>query len=160
LPAIADSENVFVFLETDLKADRLKSFEKLAEKVQKFSLPAKKGKDRPEFNIFSLSEALGRKDKKTLWKLYRLAIDESFPPEEISGVLFWQIKSMIVAGEAKTAAQSGLSPFVFAKARNFLKNYSIAELKKNSSRLVSIYHDSRRGISDFEVGLERFILEL
>jgi len=67
---------------------------------------------------------------------------------------------MIVARLSKDANESGLKPYVFQKSKSFAQNYSEDEMKKMSSSLVSIYHDSRRGIHDFDIALERFILSL
>jgi energy-converting hydrogenase Eha subunit H len=67
---------------------------------------------------------------------------------------------MLLVAEAKTAGEAGVAPFVFTKAKNFLKNYSVPELQTLSSKLVRMYHDAHRGIHDFEIALERFVLHL
>ena len=89
---VAASPNVFIILEGKLTKDILKKFEKHAEKVQEFEetaaqkLAKAKGKDR--FNVFSLAEALGKRDRRNLWVLYRRALDEDIAPEEIHGHFF------------------------------------------------------------------------
>ena len=151
LKSLADSENVFIFLEDELGKADLKELEKFAKKVQKFS--GATNKEKP-FNVFSLTEKLGRRDKRGLWILYQKALAEGLAPEEIHGILFWQIKAMLAAEE------SGLKPFVFQKSRVFAKNYSLAELKNLSSKMVAVYHNSRRIGPDLDVALERLILEI
>jgi len=47
----------------------------------------------------------------------------------------------------------------FNKSASFAKKFSRRELEHISSGLVSLYHDSRRGIVDFEIALEQFVLE-
>jgi DNA polymerase III delta subunit len=155
---LADSENIFIILEGTLDKASFAKLEKRAEKVQEFSLPDIPKKKESTF--FTLADALGKKDKKELWVLYRRAIDLGTAPEELHGILFWQVKSMLLAKEAKDAAAAGINPFVFKKAAGFAKHFSLPELRKLSSDLVRMYHDSHRGLSDFEASLEVYILNL
>ena len=160
---IKESPNAFVFLERKADKATLGRMEKSAEKVQAFELSkssASTKESKEKFNTFSLADVFGRRDKKNLWVLYQEALSQGVAPEEINGVLFWQLKSMIVANKSKSADVSGLKPYVFQKSKSFARNYSEEEMKKLSSALVSVYHDSRRGIHDFEIALERFILDI
>lgn len=160
---IAESPNAFVFLEGKIDKATAGKMEKKAEKVQEFKFTGNEGKikeSKEKFNTFSLADVFGRKDKKNLWTLYQEALSQGVAPEEINGILFWQLKSMIAANDSKSADESGLNPYVFQKSKSFARNYSEEEMKKLSSELVSVYHDSRRGIHDFDIALERFILSL
>ena len=160
---IAESPNAFVFLEGKVDKATVGKIEKKAEKVQEFKSAGNEGKtkeSKEKFNTFSLADVFGRRDKKNLWVLYQQALLQNVAPEEINGVLFWQLKSMLVAYKSKSVQESGLSPYVFQKSKSFARNYSEEEMKKMSSALVSVYHDSRRGIHDFEIALERFILDI
>ena len=158
LAVLASSENVFIFLEDELVKAELKELEKFAEKVQKFSVAAAQSQ-RP-FNIFSLTDSLGRRDKRGLWLLYQKALAQGFPPEEIHGVLFWQMKAMLAASLTKTAEEAGFKPFVFLKAKNFAGNFLPAELKTLLSKMVAIYHNAHLGGPDLDVALENLILEI
>ncbi len=157
LKMLAESENIFIFLEDELNKTDLKELEKFAEKVQQFSSPLKKEKP---FNIFTLTEMLGRREKRGLWILYQKALAQGLAPEEIHGVLFWQIKAMLAAMLTKTAEEAGFKPFVFQKSRAFAKNYSVAELKNLSAKMVAVYHNARRRGPDLDIALERLILEI
>ncbi|KKW11396.1 MAG: hypothetical protein UY50_C0014G0015 [Parcubacteria group bacterium GW2011_GWA2_49_9] len=158
LEEIGASPNVFIMLEGEIDKKTLLAITEVAEKVQLFE--SKEGKKKEDFNIFSLTDAFGRRDKKNLWVLYQKAFASGAVPEEIHGILFWQLKSMLVASTAKTAGEAGVAPFVFTKAKSFLKNYTEEELKKLSSKFVTLYHDAHRGVHDFEIALERLILTL
>ncbi|MEK7087990.1 MAG: hypothetical protein AAB891_01780 [Patescibacteria group bacterium] len=158
LEGIGQSPNIFVSVEGKVDKKTLLAVADAAEKVQLFE--KKEDKKRADFNIFSLTDAFGKRDKRNLWVLFRRAVASGAAPEEIHGILFWQIKSMLLATGAKTAGEAGVAPFVFTKSRNFLKNYSEAELTQLSSAFVSMYHDAHRGIHDFEIALERFVLTL
>ena len=161
---IAESENVFIFLEGKLDKAALGKLEKHAAKVQMFGAGAGSekaaAKNRPEFNIFSLTDSFGRRDKKSLWVLYRKALAADAAPEEIHGILFWQLKTMIVASKSSTAKDAGLAPFVFSKAQGFLRNFKNDELIGLSKKMVSLYADARRGAFELEIGLEQFVLSI
>jgi len=159
LADIAQSENIFIFFEKALNKATLNKLEKKAEKVQEF-VSIKSSEKKKRFDIFSLTDALGGRDKKKLWVLYHKALSESVAPEEICGILFWQIKSMILTQGAKSAKEAGLNPFVFRKSQSFLTRYSEKELCDFSARLVDLYHGARRGAVDFSVGMEQFILRI
>lgn len=156
LVSIADSQNIFILFEGKLDKKTITRLEKRAEKIQVFEGKEKEKKE--DFNIFALTDALGRRDRKNLWVLYRKAKQKGIPDEEIHGILFWQVKSMLLADGAKNSDDAGLNPFVYRKSLQFLKNYTEAEVKKLSSSLVSLSHDARRGLHEFDIALERFIL--
>ncbi len=156
LKEISASDNVFIFIEDEVDKTTLTKIEKKAEKVQEFS------KDevvvKKEFNTFSLTDALGNKDKKNLWILYQKALANNVEPEQIHGILFWQVKSMLLAQSSPDAKAAGLNPFVYKKSLGFARNFTETELKHISSQLIHLYHEARRGMVDFEVGLERWVL--
>lgn len=157
LSDIADSPNVFVMREGAVDKETLLLIVDEAERVQRYE---KKELKKKEFNIFSLTDAFGRRDKKQLWVLLQKAVASGAVPEEIHGILFWQLKSIMLALQCKTAEEAGVKPFVWSKARTFAKNWSENELKFLSSKMVSLYHDAHRGIHEFPIALERFILTL
>jgi len=134
LEILMKSSVIFVFFEEKLLSADLKKYQKYA-KIEDFS--SSTTKQLPKMNVFNIADAFSRKDKMTTWMLYRDAISLGTPPEEISGIIFWKIKSMILTGT---------------------KIFSIDELKIRSSELVSLYHKAHRGELDFAIGLEQFIL--
>ncbi|MBI2476358.1 MAG: hypothetical protein HYV67_03890 [Candidatus Taylorbacteria bacterium] len=132
LPAIQQSENIFIFLEGAVDKATLLEIAEAAEKVQVFE---KTEKER--FNVFSLANALRARDRRGLWVSYQKAVRNGALPEELSGVLFWQIKTLLATGS---------------------RNFSPAELETLALNIVRLYHDAHRGLVDFETGLERFVL--
>jgi DNA polymerase III delta subunit len=134
LSVLKDSQTNFVFLEDKLLAPGVKKYKKYAT-IEDFNTQVLKQK--PKMNVFDIAEAFSRKDKIGAWVLYREAVSLSTPPEEISGIIFWKIKTMLLNGT---------------------KFFSIDELKSRSSEIVSIYHKAHRGECDFTIGLEQFIL--
>ena len=126
IDAVADSPNIFIFFEGKLTRDILKKLEKEAEKVQEYVLdeetPAEKS------NFFPLADALGSRDKKKLWILFRDAMDGDAVPEEIHGILWWQAKSLALASKTRNASEAGLNPFVYNKAKRYLSNWKKEEV--------------------------------
>ena len=131
---LKDSPNIFIFKEDKLLAPDLKKYKKYANVEDLSSAVIKQ---TPKVNVFGVADAFARKDKIQTWILYRDAVSLGVAPEEISGILFWKIKTMILNGT---------------------KIFTGDELKERSSELVSLYHKAHGGEVDFTVGLEQFIL--
>ena len=132
IPAMQESDNIFIVLEGKLNAESKRAFEKDAEKMVAFELAEKeKASADGGFNVFALADAFGKGDAFRAWKIYREAIDRGTEPENILGILFWKAKSM--------AAGSG-------------------PMKQTLGRIVTLYHDGHRGLIDLETGVERLLL--
>ena len=179
---LAESPHIFILLEGKVDKAALTKLEKVAAKAQVFEVGGAGGssggfgggaggKGRQfavgetggqfsisEFNIFSLGDAFGRRDKKELWFLFSKAALRNIPAEEIPGILFWAWKSMALAAASKDAAEAGINPYVFQKSSGFAKNFSANELATMGARLVRMSHDAHRGKTDFDIELERFVL--
>src|SRR3989304_4848580 len=136
LGALKNSENIFVFIEKKAPKDTVNKFSKLAEEVKEFAFP--KGKDN-KADVFAITYPLERRDKKNMWLEFQKLQNTDSSPEAISGILFWKIKDMML--------------------KNNYKNWTEIELKNLSSKLVSLHHDAHRGLIDFRIGIEKFILE-
>lgn len=129
-----NSKTVFVFLEEKLLATDSKKYKKHSI-IEDFNIEAVK--QSPKVNVFGIADAFSRRDKIGTWTLYREAVSMGVAPEEISGIIFWKIKTMILNGT---------------------KSFDINDLKMMSSELVALYHSAHHGDCDFTVGLEQFIL--
>lgn len=157
LPEIKQSQNVFIWVDHEADEKFLSEIEKHAEKVQKFS--EQKKVEAPKFNIFSLGDALCERNKQKLWSLFTDALNY-FAPEEIHGTLFWQMKNLLLVQKYKTAKEADMKDFPYNKAKTGAKKYSQEELEKMASDLIAISHESRRGIHDFQIALERWVLSI
>jgi hypothetical protein len=134
LSSLKDSPTIFILLEDKLLSADEKKYNKYG-KIEKFEI--KEIKKIPKINTFAIADAYGRGDKIESWFLYRQAIEAGIEPEAISGIIFWKIKTMILNGN---------------------KIFSLDNLQKQSKDIVSLYHNSHKGNSDFVIGLEQFIL--
>ncbi len=162
LSDMKESPNIFIVLEGAVKADLKKAFAAHAEKVvesEKVS-KAESFSTKKEFNVFALGDAVGSRDPFKAWSLYREAVDGGLEAENVLGTLFWQVKSMVLARSAVSAAETGLNPFVFSKSKKYAGNYSGEELSGLLSQLIMIYHDAHRGMCDAELSTERLMLKI
>ena len=172
LQEIASSENIFIMREGVLDKVSLGKIEKVAVKVQVCGTEKKpegggsgggRGKkvsgaknDGP--NLFALCDALGHRDRKSLWVLYHQAKMDGAEDEQIHSMLWWQMKTMGIARVTKSAADAGLKPFVYEKATRAAVNFPGDELRTKSRELITLYHDSRRGHHDLAEATEKFLL--
>jgi DNA polymerase III delta subunit len=158
LPLLAESDNVFLLRTGKLLKKDLAKLEKYATKIKEFSLPREN--QAKSFNLFTLADALGERNKKSLWVGYQTALAAGHAPEEIHGVLWWQAKSMQLAALTASASESGLKPFVYSKAKRHLSNYRVQEITTILTTLVTLYHRARSGEVEMSIALESFMLEL
>jgi DNA polymerase III delta subunit len=134
---LAESENIFIVLEGKLDKATATKIEKKAEKTQEFALEKEEKKE--DYNAFALANAVGNRDRKNAWVLYRQAIDRGEAPEALHGMIFWKVKTMMTG---------------------FSNTYSKEELYGLTDRLITTYHDSRRGVHELETGVEALILSI
>lgn len=117
-------------------------------------------KARAEFNIFALTDAIGARKKRDAWVLYQKALASGMAPEEVFYKLVWQAKSMLIAQNTQSVAETDMKPFPYNKAKGFLKNFKPGEVEKMSEDLVIGYHRARRGEGEIETLVEKTLLRL
>jgi DNA polymerase III delta subunit len=152
---IVSSPNNCVLAEKTLPVALATRFKKAGVKILDFKVEKK---DERKFNTFALGDALGMKDKKNLWILFAQAREMGLEGEEICGVLFWQIKNILLAGSTKTAIEAGVSEYPYKKAKSFSKIWKKEELQDSLLELTKMYHDAHRGRGNFMNQLEMFVL--
>lgn len=111
-----------------------------------------------EFNVWNLTDALLNRDKKTAWLLYREAIEQGSAPEELGGILWWQLKSIMLV--IREGNPKGVKPFVINKIKRSLQKYSPAEIESLAQQLLVAVHEPRKGNGSAEMQLEQFLLSL
>jgi len=117
-------------------------------------------KARADFNIFALTDAIGAKKKRDAWVLYMKAIASGMAPEEIFWKLVWQGRTMLIAKNTKSVAETDMKPYPYQKAKEFLRNFKAGEVEKFSENLVLGYHKARRGEGEIETLVEKTLLKL
>jgi len=121
-------------------------------------------KELPAFNLFSLSDAVALRDRKKTWILFNKALLSGIPVEEIFYKVLWQIKNLLLVKSLSEtsgvdlAKESGLHPFVLKKTLSAVRKFSNKELSSFSFNLVNLFHNSRWGVEDLAIGMERFLI--
>ncbi len=138
LESFGKSGNTFIFLEGKLSKPILDAFKKNGKgaEVYSFELPKEK---KEKFDGFLLANAFGSKEKLNLWVYFRQAMGKGVMIDELSGILFWKIKDMILK-------------------RDF-RNFKEVELQNQAMRLSRLLPESRKEGIDVEAAFERFLLE-
>ena len=154
LDQLQSSDNAYIFIERSLHSAHIKKFEAVAHTVEKFPLPKKQ-----EFNTFTLTDMLLKKDKKRLWLSYHEALRNNRSNEEIHGLFVWQLRVLLMT---YTFGQknSGLKPFVFNKSKRAQSVWSREKTEDSLFGLVNDYHLARRGEKLLPLIIEDFILSL
>lgn len=154
---LSDSKNIFIFQEEKVLKTLIKKFEKNGAKVQFFE--GKEQFEKEKINVFEIANTFLLRDKKNTWLLYQKYINEGISAEEIFGILWWQIKTLLLAEKCKNAKEAGIKDFPFNKAKGALKNFKKGELEKIAGDLIQIYHDARLQGVDLALKLEEFVLK-
>lgn len=152
---IKESVHVFVVIEGDLAAAEKKQLAGAAVDIVEYKAEA-----GIAFNPFKLADALSVKDKKTLWLLLQEAKRNNVPPEEIIGTLWWQLKSIRLAAQTKTATEAGMKDFPYKKAKAALRTFKEEDVIACSRSLLDVYHDGHKGLRDIDLALEEWVLSL
>lgn len=151
------SGNVFVWVEGDVDEAKLAPVAAAAEKVVESRASAKPAAEF-DGNRFALADAIVGRDKKTAWKLLVEAL-EAGAPEEVHGIVWWGVKSALLASRAATPEEAGQKPFVHGKFRKMAAKWPAGELDRLGAELVDLYHRAHEGRGDLGRGMERLVLE-
>lgn len=156
VPRFAASPNTFILVEGKLDAAHKRVLELSAARVEEHSIAAQ-GQDN---SGFALSDALGARDRRTLWTEYVRAVRRGTEAETIHGTLMWATRSMLLATRATSPEEAGLKPFVYSKFKRYARNYTPAELLAVSHELLTLYHEAHRGTYDLATATERWTLSV
>jgi len=155
LEQYTDTPNTITIREREVSAADEKKLTKLGATILGKAVVKK---PVSEFNIWKLTDALLARDKKQAWLLYREAIDMGTAPEEIGGILWWQMKTLLLV--AREGNPADVKPFAVTKAKRALQKYSTEDLAQLSKKLLAAIHEPRAGNGKAEETLEAFVLSL
>jgi peptidyl-tRNA hydrolase len=163
---LASSKNVFVWLETSLKAAEKKAVLKVAEKDEEINKIDKKNLSKKELlaikgekiDFFEYADAWAGGDKKRNWIMFVDAMNLGVPAEELHSIYFWQTRSMLAAVVSPSQSASGLKPYPYEKSLSAGRKMGEQKLRHLCNLLISVYHEAHRGKVDLYNALERIIL--
>ena len=136
LKELAASDNPIAILAPKLLATRVKKIEPHAAKVFEQNITEKK--IARGFNS-ALVNALGAKDRATLWKEIIKAQRAGDAPEMVHGLLHWKARDLMQKGS---------------------RSWTPAESRALSRRLIELVSESRNGELPLALSLERFALSI
>jgi DNA polymerase III delta subunit len=155
LPEFSKADDMYVVIEGALLSPDKKRYEKVGATLYEHTKT-----DKDFFNVFALADALARKDKKMLWVGIIEARTHGLSSEEVIGTLWWQLKTLSLAGQTKSAAEAGLKDFPYNKAKRALALFREGEIKRLSQELLAVYHDGHSGVRDIDTAFEAWALTL
>lgn len=123
-------------------------------------------RERLESKIFSLTDALGAKDREGVIRHYHIMVENR---ESMNHVLFMIGRHIKLLYQTKLIQSSkrpgtdlmqvlGLPQFVARKLKDQAKLFSQSELNHILKELVDLEWDFKRGKIDLEIGLELFLI--
>ena len=149
------SAHTCIVLEDTLLAAEKKKWQKHASVFEEYK---RMGNER--FNTFALADTLARKDKKALWLTLNEARMHKIAAEECIGILWWQLKSLLLAAKTDSAEAAGMKSFPYNKAKRSLTHFKDGEVAALAKGLITLQHDARRGIVELDTALEEWVLAL
>lgn len=156
LDAMRASGNVFVWVEGEIDEAKIAPIAAASEKVVESRAPTKASE--PETNRFALADAIVGRDKKAAWRLLVEALEDGVA-EEVHGIVWWGVKSALLASRAATPEEAGQKPFVHGKFKKMAAKWPAGELDKFGADLIDLYHRAHEGRGDLARGMERLVLE-
>ncbi|MAZ30056.1 hypothetical protein CL655_02110 [bacterium] len=155
LDAMAASSDTYIIIEGALLAAAKKQYAKHTKELSEFKAAAAE-----RFNTFALADALAKRNKKQLWLLLQQATQAGIPPEEVAGVLWWQLKSIRLAALTNSAKEADMKDFPYRKAKQALGTLPLPEAERLSHELLTIYHQGHAGEVELATALEQWVLTL
>jgi DNA polymerase III delta subunit len=137
LKSMAESKNLFIFVEGKLAKPALDAFKKAKADLNIFEVPKEK---KEKFNSFVIANAFAAKDKFNTWLYFRQAVDRGVALDELAGILFWKVKDMILK-------------------RN-LGKWKEEELKTVAGLISYLLPEARKKGPEAESAMEQFLLEV
>lgn len=158
LKKISESSHIFILTEEFLKKDLVKKISKQCYSIEEF--PLNKKETEESFNVFSFTDAVGKRDAWQAWRLLNIGLLKNEKVESFYRLTFWMIKGMSAAKKFDLAKDANMKPFPFNKAKTYSRNYSNQELENISTQLIKASLKNRRGESSLLCSLEKIIIDL
>jgi len=155
IPDMETVEHVVILREEKVDAKTKKLLEKHAHKLQVFE----KKESKKDFSPFPLADAVLQRNKKRAWQLLQEGYRNGIGPEELHGILLWQFKALALATHIDSVKDSGLSPFVYKKAKGAVGTW-VDTLPQKHKELAGLLYNARMRGEDSSHALERFVLSL
>ena len=113
------------------------------------------------YNIFRLTDALAKKNKKKALEALYAALDNGEKPTELLGLLAWQIRNLLrFKSNPDKSSDLKLHPFVLEKIRESARFFSVDELNAILSKIIDLDLAFKTGDLNEKTALSLLIAEL
>jgi len=113
------------------------------------------------YNIFRLTDALAKKNKKKALEALYIALDNGEKPTELLGLLAWQIRNILrFKSNPNKLSDLKLHPFVLEKIRESAGFFSVDELSAILSKIIDLDLAFKTGDLNEKTALSLLIAEL
>ena len=115
-----------------------------------------------DYNIFELTDALAKKNKRRALSALHKALDSGEKPTELLGMLGWQVRNLLRFKSSSNTKFSDLKlhPFVLGKLNSSAKFFSVDELNKIMSKIINLDLAFKTSNLDAKTALSLLISEL
>jgi len=119
-------------------------------------------------NIFTLTDALARKDLKTAQKIIKNITDSGETLHSVLGMITFQFRNIIllkIAEEEKIPKEevikkTGIHPFVFQKTSSQIKNFTLEQLKEIYRLILQTDIDIKTGKKEEKLALDLLVIKI
>lgn len=106
--------------------------------------------------VFDIAQAFLARDKKKAWLVLQDLQAKGVRPEELAGIVWWQVKTVCLVATEKEP--KGVSAFPKQQARKMLSKRDQKDFFTISSALVDAIHRPKLGFGSADTALEEYIL--
>lgn len=116
-------------------------------------------------NIFDLIDAIASRNKGKAYELLYSQLMSDANPGYILTMIIYQFRNLLmvkdfVGGSSAAAKTLGIHPFVAQKSLRQAQAFDLPALKKIYGQLLAMDTGYKRGVSDLELDLNRFVLTI
>lgn len=113
------------------------------------------------YSPFALQDAIGEKSVKKIWIEYQKLRLSGVEAEELISKIVSKVRDMAAIMGGASKDDLGIkSDYPYNKSKRDIKNWPEKDLKSFYGKLVSVYHESRMGIEEIDLALEKAILNI
>lgn len=114
-----------------------------------------------DYKVFSLTDALAKKDKKKALEALYGIMENDGKPTELLGLLAWQVRNLLrFKLNPDKSSDLKLHPFVLGKVKESVKLFSAGELSAILSKIINLDLAFKTGNVDEKTALSILIAEL
>lgn len=113
------------------------------------------------YSPFALQDAIGEKSAKKIWIEYQKLRISGIEAEELVYKIIGKIRDMLAITKGATKEDLGMAKdYPYNKSKKDVKNWKPKELEILYSKIVEAYNTSRMGGENFDIALEKAILNI